>query len=82
MLLAGFKSVQKHLIVDIQDMSILMLHDPLNLANCALFHYDLALHGHIHGFKKLWKPHSKLVHVGVDAWNFTPVSLEEILSLL
>jgi calcineurin-like phosphoesterase family protein len=36
---------------------------------------DILLHGHTHG--KL-KRHDDMVHVGVDAWGFRPVSLREL----
>ena len=53
--------------------------------NVALFHHpvldhraDICLHGHSHG---MLKNHPiDLFDVGVDCWNFEPVTLEEILS--
>ena len=38
------------------------------------------LHGHTHSSKRQQRP--KTVHVGVDAWNFRPVSELEILNLI
>lgn len=37
------------------------------------------LHGHIHGTSRA---HGRQLHVGVDAWDFTPVSDEQILEWL
>jgi calcineurin-like phosphoesterase family protein len=37
------------------------------------------LHGHIH---KLWKVNGRMINVGVDVWNYRPVSEEEILAIL
>lgn len=41
------------------------------------------LHGHTHSVR-IWKgyEHSKQIHVGVDAWNFKPVALEEIQDII
>lgn len=37
------------------------------------------LHGHTHAIEQI---RGKQVHVGVDAWNYTPVSLEQIIQLI
>lgn len=37
------------------------------------------LHGHRHG---VWRKKGRLLDVGVDAWDFTPVSLEQIQELI
>ena len=39
----------------------------------------LLLHGHTHRSEVKTSP--KMIHVGVDAWNWTPVSLNQILDL-
>jgi calcineurin-like phosphoesterase family protein len=33
------------------------------------------LHGHVH---EKWKRRGRMINVGVDQWNFTPVSVEEL----
>lgn len=40
---------------------------------------DFLLHGHTHG---KWRKKGRLIDVGVDAWDFTPVSLEQIQELI
>lgn len=40
---------------------------------------DFLLHGHSHG---KWRKKGRLIDVGVDAWNFTPVSLAQIEELI
>ena len=35
--------------------------------------------GHIHG---LWRQHRKQINVGLDAWNFTPVSDDTIATMI
>lgn len=37
------------------------------------------LHGHTHG---LWKVKGRMIDVGVDAWNYAPVSLDTIVKLI
>lgn len=37
---------------------------------------SFCLTGHIHS---LWKVQPKMINVGVDAWNYRPVSEDEIL---
>jgi calcineurin-like phosphoesterase family protein len=41
--------------------------------------YDIALCGHVH---EKWTTYDNVVNVGVDRWNFTPISLEQIVSEL
>lgn len=36
------------------------------------------LHGHIHG---LWKVNGRQINVGVDVWDYKPVSLEQLLEI-
>ena len=36
------------------------------------------LHGHVH---ELWKVRDRMINVGVDQWDFAPVSLETLKSL-
>lgn len=40
---------------------------------------DWLLHGHTH---QLGKRKKKMIHVGVDAWNYRPVSHKEILAMI
>lgn len=50
------------------------------------FHYMLEddgkylLHGHTHGKDKVTA--GKMIHVGVDAWNYTPVPLQKIADII
>lgn len=37
------------------------------------------LHGHVH---EKWRVNGKMINVGVDVWDFTPVSLEQILEVI
>ena len=37
------------------------------------------LHGHVHGS---WKQNERQINVGVDVWDFKPVSHEKILQMI
>lgn len=37
------------------------------------------LHGHIHD---LWKTREKMINVGVDVWDYRPVSIEQIKAIM
>jgi len=37
------------------------------------------LHGHIH---EKWKVNGRMINVGVDVWDFKPVSIEEIAKII
>ncbi|MEZ5258202.1 MAG: hypothetical protein R2705_15240 [Ilumatobacteraceae bacterium] len=37
------------------------------------------LHGHVH---ERWRQHGRMINVGVDAWDYAPVSAEEIAHLI
>ena len=38
------------------------------------------LHGHVHSKKKIWG--ERMIHVGVDAWDFKPISHTTILKII
>ncbi len=40
--------------------------------------YDIALCGHVHD---RWRVQDGIINVGVDVWNFQPISLEQLLPL-
>ncbi len=68
---AGFSTV--HTLLDLN--YIVLVHDP---ATAEVARAKLFLCGHIH---TLFKNLRNVINVGVDVWEFKPVSLEEILQL-
>ena len=70
----GFLSV--HTSLHLEMLDLYLVHDPA-VAN--VLRDKVWLHGHIHN---LWKKNGNLINVGVDAWNYMPVTLDEILELL
>ena len=64
----GFQSVHTSLNVE----EFYLVHDP---AKCNIDLKRKWLCGHIHN---IFKKQGNIINVGVDVWNFFPVSLEEI----
>ena len=56
-------------------------HYPLRCKNVLEINndYNYAITGHIHG---AWRFNGKCINVGVDAWNFNPISEKDILFLV
>lgn len=46
------------------------------------FHGSIQLHGHTHQKTQLTQPGKRQVHVGVDAWDFKPVHIDQIMDLV
>lgn len=72
------KSIIKSLVVRYGGHSIWMTHDPKD----ANSNYKINLVGHVHQKWQIQKltNHSTMINIGVDVWNFTPVTINEILS--
>lgn len=45
------------------------------------FHGSTTVHGHTHQKHQLTLPPKKIIHIGVDSWDFRPVSAEQIVVL-
>lgn len=75
----GFTSVHTVFWLDLEGYKFLLAHDP-SFYQPAVYDY-IMLCGHIHNLFKIL-PDRKIVNVGVDVWNFTPVSLEQIITTL
>jgi calcineurin-like phosphoesterase family protein len=75
----GFASVHTALQIKIGKYDAYLIHDPS--AWTVLPRDSILVCGHIHGlFKAL--PDKHTVNVGVDVWDFKPVTQEEILGVL
>ena len=73
---AGFTSIHSALHLELLDMYL--VHDP---AKTMVRRGKLWCCGHMHNLlgKLIYK---NVVNVGVDVWNFKPVSLEQVLSVV
>lgn len=74
-LIAGWESVDYYKEISVDGRRIVLFHYPIASWNCA-HHGALHFHGHCHGnFKSL----DTRIDVGVDCWEYKPVTLNEIL---
>jgi len=75
----GSRAVIQSMVVNYYGMKIGMVHKPQD----QLEGMDLNLHGHVHGaWKHRWVGKSLehvQVNVGVDVWEYRPVSLESVV---
>jgi calcineurin-like phosphoesterase family protein len=76
---AGFDEVGKTAYVLCTDQGFVwMRHHPPVRPTAEYSEYRLLLCGHVH---EKWKQKGKLVNVGVDQWDFTPVNLDTLLAM-
>ena len=76
----GLNTKTKALLIGMGGLDIYCVHNPIDSNNA----FKLNLVGHVHG---VWKsrPDTKfgvktiLINVGVDVWNFYPISFKEIM---
>jgi calcineurin-like phosphoesterase family protein len=87
MLEAGFDEVlDSNVVVDVDGVAVWMNHYPVASEDQrdlrrppAPGEYDVALCGHIH---QTWRVKAGVCNVGVDVWNFYPISIEQIIAAL
>jgi calcineurin-like phosphoesterase family protein len=72
--LSGWASVQAYRELELADVKLVLCHYPFRTWN-AMSRGALNLHGHSHG---QLKPMTRQIDVGVDVWDFQPVTLEMI----
>ena len=76
----GFESAHTSLRLTYKWANFALNHDP---AVYALIRKDeFLLHGHIHELYRDLLPEKRAINVGVDVWDFYPISAEEILDLI
>jgi calcineurin-like phosphoesterase family protein len=83
---AGFEVLDPNIVVSVDGLNIWLNHFPLRAHDRrgysrppAPAEYDVALCGHVH---QHWRVGDGIVNVGVDVWDFRPISLTEILTAL
>jgi calcineurin-like phosphoesterase family protein len=72
--LSGWTSVQHYAELELEGAFLVLCHYPLRSWN-RMARGALQLHGHSHG---RLKPLPRQIDVGVDVWEFRPVTLTEI----
>jgi calcineurin-like phosphoesterase family protein len=85
-LAAGWESVQDFVVMQIAGKNVLFSHfpyegyDPFSKGAQSPANEGLPLiHGHVHNH---WKAKERMINVGVDVWDFEPVSYDEIAALV
>jgi calcineurin-like phosphoesterase family protein len=79
--LEEWESVQDYLEVGLHGKFFVMMHYPIESWNKHL-RGSVHLHGHTHGSDRHggMEPRRNRFDVGIDAWNYQPVSIDEILT--
>lgn len=72
----GFLSVHTHLALTLDEIDMILVHDP---AESALNRNIIFLCGHIHD---LFITYKNVINVGVDVWDYKPISWERIKNIL
>jgi calcineurin-like phosphoesterase family protein len=72
--LPGFASVQHYVELEMEGVHLVLCHYPFRSWN-RMARGAINLHGHSHG---RLKPVPRQLDVGVDVWDFRPISLEEV----
>jgi calcineurin-like phosphoesterase family protein len=82
----GWSTIVEQMPFDIGSESVLLCHlpyrghDPFAKSMaCPVNEGRWLIHGHVH---EKWVTKEKMINVGVDAWNFNMVSLDEIAALI
>ena len=75
----GFESVHTSLRLSINKQKVVLAHDPA--IKTVLNDDEIFICGHVHGLFKVL-PDKKTVNVGVDNWDFKPVTIEQIIQVL
>lgn len=77
-----FTSIHEYLELKIDDTFFILFHYPMESWN-GKFRGSIHLHGHVHaqGETLHAQPGFNRMNVGVDCWNYEPVSLTKILEL-
>ena len=78
----GFWTVHTAMWFPYKDFTFYLAHDP---AKYTIIHNDpeaIMLCGHVHQLFQHLLPSRRIINVGVDAWDLSPVSFTQILELL
>jgi len=74
---SGFNGVADELKLQYKDFSFHMTHHPNgDMLYDTNNHTFINIHGHVHGKKRV---HMNRINVSCDAWDYTPVTLDDLL---
>ncbi len=71
----GVKTIMDSAVIEYFGQKILLIHDPKDAYDKCGF--DFVFCGHVH---KAWQYRSFTINVGVDVWNYYPVSIKTALN--
>lgn len=77
----GFTTVHTSMWFQHEKLNFFMAHDPA-VYNVVESTGSIMLCGHVHLLFKHLFPHKKVINVGVDAWDFKPVGIEQVLEIV
>jgi calcineurin-like phosphoesterase family protein len=72
----GFETVHTYLEIEIEGYKLYLFHDPA-IATGLLD--SVCICGHVHN---LFKTLDNIINVGVDVWDFKPVSIKQIMEII
>jgi len=78
----GFTSVHTTMWFEYGNHTFYMNHDPAVYTTNMYNPKDILLCGHVHKLFDHLLPKKNVINVGVDVWNFAPISLDRIIKLL
>ena len=79
---AGFWTAHTAFWFPYKEFTFYLMHDPAKYTILENDPKAIMLCGHIHNLFKHLLPEKRIINVGVDVWDFIPVSFDQILSLL
>ena len=75
----GVRTIIKHMTIEYFGQRILLIHDPKDAYDLMVKDtFDFVFHGHVH---MNWQFQARMVNVGVDVWNYFPVSIKTALNV-
>ena len=75
----SMRTIINHMVIEYAGEEMFLCHDPDDFSQS----YKINLVGHVHTSWKIKKiGRTILVNVGVDAWNYMPINIQEIFKLI
>jgi calcineurin-like phosphoesterase family protein len=74
---AGFEAAVNHMTLVVDGVRLYLRHRPIREKKAWQHLGDFHLCGHVH---EKWRRRGNVINVGVDQWDFTPRTLDELLA--
>ena len=79
---AGFNTAHTAMWLEHDGKKFYMMHDPATYTVIQNEPNSFLLCGHIHNLFKHLLPDKRVINVGVDVWEYSPVSIDQIVKLI